>query len=367
VRPVTRYSDDLQALTKLLEAEDPPLCFIRQNKVHTALYGFVGASSSGFGSSFTTPSGTYHSYGIWGKDHEGNSSNYRELNNLVTTIEALLADGTLVGAETFVFTDNFTAESAFYKGNTSSKTLFDLVLRLRTAEMSGLLQLQVIHVAGSRMISQGTDGLSRGCLTEGVMSGTPMLEYIPLHRSALERQPDLLSWIRQWTLCDNLNPLQPEDWFEHGHGISGGTYDARGLWHPTPTSDTWILWSPPPAAADVAIEQLLYSRHKRPQLNHVFIVPRLATHLWRKRLYKASDIVFELPPGARSFWPACEHEPLLVGLTLRFVSCAPWQLRQSPPILAMGWALQSVWETTGGDERLILRQLSQLPDALEAL
>jgi len=129
VRPVTRYSDDLQALTKLIEAEDPPLRFIRQNKIHTALYGFVDASSSGFGSSFTTPSGTYYSYGIWGKDHEGDSSNYRELNNLVTTIEALLADGTLVGAETFVFTDNFTAESAFYKGNTSSKTLFDLVLR----------------------------------------------------------------------------------------------------------------------------------------------------------------------------------------------------------------------------------------------
>jgi hypothetical protein len=87
VRPVTRYSDDLQALMKLLEAEDPPLRFVRQNKVHTALYGFVDASSSGFGSSFATPSGTYYSYGIWGKDHEGDSSNYRELNNLVQLLK----------------------------------------------------------------------------------------------------------------------------------------------------------------------------------------------------------------------------------------------------------------------------------------
>jgi hypothetical protein len=53
----------------------------------------------------------------------------------VTSIENLTADGTLVGAEVYVFTDNFMAESAFYKGNTSSKTLFNLVLRLRTIEM----------------------------------------------------------------------------------------------------------------------------------------------------------------------------------------------------------------------------------------
>jgi hypothetical protein len=114
---------------------------------------------------------------------------------LVTSIENLISDGTLVGAEVYVFTDNFTAEAAFYKGSTSSKTLFDLVLRLRTVKMLGLIQLQVTHVAGSRMISQGTDGLSRGCFPEGIMTSTSMLSYIPLHMSALLRQPSLLPWL----------------------------------------------------------------------------------------------------------------------------------------------------------------------------
>lgn len=99
-----------------------------------------------------------------------------------------------------------------------------------------------------------------------------------------------------------------------------------------PTSEPWLLFSPPPAAADVAIEELIYSQHKCTFINHIFLVPRLATHLWRKKLYKASNIVIELPlPGARPFWLQDEHEPLLIGLTLHFSCCAPWQLRQSPP------------------------------------
>jgi hypothetical protein len=241
------------------------------------------------------------------------------------------------------------------------------VLRLRTVEMLGLVQLQVIHVAGTRMISQGTDGLSRGCLTEGIMTGSSMLNYIPLHLSADARQPSLLPWLQDWTGCATLRPLSPAEWFDRGHGVKGGKIGPRGLWHPTPIADTWILWCPPPAAADVAVEELMYSRHKRTYLNHVFVIPRLATHLWRKKLFKTCDIFFELPPGSRPFWPSSEHEPLLIGLTLRFSLCFPWQLRQSPPILALGRDLQSVWQKEGGDERIILRQLSALPGTLDSL
>ena len=50
----------------------------------------------------------------------------------------------------------------FYRG--ISIQLF-LIFRLRIIELTGLTKLHVIHVAGTRMIDQGTDGLSRGyCL-----------------------------------------------------------------------------------------------------------------------------------------------------------------------------------------------------------
>ena len=68
---------------------------------------------------------------VWGDDGNGKSSNWRELTNLVETLEGEAREGRLQGCEVFVFTDNSTAEAAFFKGTSSSILLFDLVLRLR--------------------------------------------------------------------------------------------------------------------------------------------------------------------------------------------------------------------------------------------
>jgi hypothetical protein len=55
----------------------------------------------------------------------------------VESIVNFVATGTLSGHELFMFTDNSTAESAFFKGTSSSEKLFDLVLQLRKIEMEG--------------------------------------------------------------------------------------------------------------------------------------------------------------------------------------------------------------------------------------
>ena len=78
-------------------------------------------------------------------------------------------DEKLGGTDWFVFTDNSTAESAYAKGFSSSKLMFELVLRLRKLEMQQGCKIHVSHVAGTRMIKQGSEGLSRGNLAEGVM------------------------------------------------------------------------------------------------------------------------------------------------------------------------------------------------------
>ena len=88
--------------------------------------------------------------------------------------------------------------------------------------------------------------------------------------------------MQDWTGQRDLRPLTPEEWFTLGHGVQGGASQAQGLWIPHETQNSWFLWTPPPAAADVAVEELLISRHKRTQLNHVFIVPHLSTHLCRR-------------------------------------------------------------------------------------
>eukprot|EP00543_Licmophora_paradoxa_P004736 CAMPEP_0202454622 /NCGR_PEP_ID=MMETSP1360-20130828/12306_1 /ASSEMBLY_ACC=CAM_ASM_000848 /TAXON_ID=515479 /ORGANISM="Licmophora paradoxa, Strain CCMP2313" /LENGTH=48 /DNA_ID= /DNA_START= /DNA_END= /DNA_ORIENTATION= len=47
-------------------------------------------------------------------------------------------------------------------------------------------------------MDQGTDGVSRGALNEGIMKGKSILSYVPLHLSALARSDNLKSWISSW-------------------------------------------------------------------------------------------------------------------------------------------------------------------------
>ncbi len=72
----------------------------------TAYYGFGDASSAGFGSTVERPKGLHGQYGLWGADEDHQSSNYRELRNLVETVEEEAAEGYLKDGEFWLFTDN---------------------------------------------------------------------------------------------------------------------------------------------------------------------------------------------------------------------------------------------------------------------
>jgi hypothetical protein len=89
---------------------------------------------------------------------EEESSNYKELKNLVGTVEEEAKAGQLKSCEFFLFTNNSTAESCFYRGSSKSQHLHALVLVLRLLEMTHGMTIHVIHVSGKRMIAQGTDG-----------------------------------------------------------------------------------------------------------------------------------------------------------------------------------------------------------------
>eukprot|EP00980_Cylindrotheca_fusiformis_P026387 scaffold16048_cov85-Cylindrotheca_fusiformis.AAC.1 len=180
-------------------------------------------------------------YGHWCSSVAEQSSNYRELANLVETLEIHVRTGKMREAEVFVFTDNSTAEGVYYKGNSTSQKLFMLVVRLRRLEMIGELTLHVVHVAGTRMIASGADGGSRGDLNQGAMAGVPILTYVPLHLSAVERSDSVEEWIRSWwgDTLGELKTLKPEGWFDEAQRSEGP-----------------FLWIPPPAAADVAAEML---------------------------------------------------------------------------------------------------------------
>jgi hypothetical protein len=60
---------------------------VRSKSRVTAYYGFGDASSGGFGATVERPGGIQGCFGLWGKDNEDKSSNYRELCNLADTVE----------------------------------------------------------------------------------------------------------------------------------------------------------------------------------------------------------------------------------------------------------------------------------------
>ena len=366
VKPVPRLSRDLSALQRLLSEEKPPKRLVRGQLIHAVRYAFGDASKAGFGSSWVSSNGVKYRFSTWGRDIANGSSNLRELKNLVDTLKVMAKAGELEGAEVFIFTDNSTAEAAFFKGSSKSKLLFELILELRELEMNHRTKLHFIHVAGTRMIAQGSDGLSRGNLSEGVMRGTEMSSFIPLNESALERSSTLKHWIESWATGD-LEFLSPKDWFLRGHDIVEGNFETNvdGFNWPLYRKGTFV-WSPPPAAAETMLEEVRKARHRRTESTHLIVIPRLMTPTWQKHLRKVSDIVLSVPAGHPA-WPANMHEPLTLGIVFPFIRHRPWRLYRSPVLLDLERKLREVWKAQSSAEGPLLCELWSLPRQLANL
>ncbi len=99
--------------------------------------------------------------------------------------------------------------------------------------------LHVVHITGTRMIAQGTDGLSRGILLEGVVRGEDMLSFIDIARTALERHPGLLDYVKSWVdpVLGTSKVLTTKEWFQEGHEITGGKEESKGVWIPRHVAD----------------------------------------------------------------------------------------------------------------------------------
>ena len=116
-----RLKADLEALLFLSSAEKPRYRVVRGRVVMTAYYGFGDASSGGVGATIQRPDGIHGRFGLWGRDVDDASSNFRELFNLVETVEEEAGAGHLRHTELWLFTESTTAESCFVKGSSTSK------------------------------------------------------------------------------------------------------------------------------------------------------------------------------------------------------------------------------------------------------
>jgi hypothetical protein len=364
---VTRFLDDLEAMERLMAMDTPPIISDRVSRILSVIFAFTDASGLGFGDTFLMNGCIEYTIGVWGSKEEAESSNYRELCNTVDAIERHALDGKLNDSVIFFCTDNSTVENALYHGRSrESKLLHELVVRLKVLEAHHGFQLLVVHVSGKRMQAQGTDGVSRGQLSEGVMNGEPMMSFIPLHKSALERSPELKDWLKDY-ISPDLEFLSPNDWFERGHDhFEKGKIHSDGHWRPTLRSGKFV-WAPPPAAAWVALEELRKARIKRQKSTHVFVCPRLMTPEWLRQLNKACDVVIAVPHGHPA-WPTHMFEPLFIGIVFPFIRHQPWQLRGTPKMYAVERKLRRLWKKGSYvDGSSVLRKFCEQCWGLDAL
>ena len=151
----------------------------------------------------------------------------------------------------------------FRRGTSKSDSLWKLFLRIKLLELELQCMVQVIHVPGTTMISQGTDGLSRGVDMQQLSSHNGN-SLIPL----LWRPAPATDIILKWALSI-LPPLflSSTSWI---------FFSDFSDWSRSRMINRSILWCISPSFARQAILQALAAWVESPtDSGHIFIVPRI--------------------------------------------------------------------------------------------
>ena len=257
---LTRITDEVimhtKALLQLFASDTPLVLPLRPTDAHKLRYFAADASAEGFGSVTQYPDLRIEGRdGLWMPAFSEGGSNLREATAQVNHLLGDVKIGKHDGCEIWCATDNAVWSAVWHKGMSTAKHLFQLVLDLKVECHRHEVYLHPFHISGDRMIACGIDGWSRGDRDAGVSLGHDLRDYFPLNLGAFKVEgPRLEDWCKSWMGKDYTPPLEPEGWFWKSH-------------HPGVH-----VWAPPPAAALIALKELVKSRQKQPyDVTHVFV------------------------------------------------------------------------------------------------
>jgi hypothetical protein len=259
------------------------------------------------------------------------SSNWKELRTLV---EVLRRESTEISRfrlrRLLYFTDNMVTYHIARKCASSSPGLHDLIRELKILELQHSCQVLVVHVPGTTMIAQGTDGQSRG-VWASPLTTNPTFKTADLFRPAILCN-ELVEWANTQVapFCVDWQFRTENDSWDLGSLIKQHTF--------------WVV---PPSMARQAMSTALMAWVESPlDSSHLFVVPRILQrefgrvnkhiryigqfHDLPPASLPSSPLVpfslFYLAPFVRSLETSPVHDES--GLDLSSNTSAPWWVYQ---------------------------------------
>ena len=203
--------------------------------------------------------------GVWTSAVSSFSSNWKEMRTLLRTLEyeIELKGKRVRGRRLIYFTDNMVTYDVFRKGSSKSLPLWTLLLKIKLLEIKLQCVLQVVHVPGTTMICQGTDGLSRGVDMQ-ILGSHNSNSLIPLLCRSAPPTPEILHWTL--SILQKFWPSSTPFLFQ----------DDFSDWKRSTMLQRSVLWCISPAFARQAILQALAIWIETPtECGHIFLTPRI--------------------------------------------------------------------------------------------
>jgi hypothetical protein len=258
--------------------------------------------------------------GTWNVCVLHHHSNWKEARTLLATLERakLYPSRDIRDTTFFYFTDNLVTYYITTAGASRSPELHSLVRQIKRLEIALGIQLEVVHIPGTSMIEQGTDGLSRGVWMSALQARHSQQEILSTIFEPIPYLPQIGEW------AQSLVPELAHCRITH--------QDWRMVWVPRRVLHHVTIWAPPPEVAPQLLHFLLQTYVEAPLTTACLV---LVPCVLQRRWSRLSRFVYEVGRYQRDALPLPVLPILRIPFVLLYIPFhrrslpAPW-MEQTP-------------------------------------